>query len=182
MNANQLIRQLRKEKNMTLDDLAKITGFTKGYLSKIERSDKQPPFSTLQTISEALGISFQTLLSIQEPVTLENTWHSSNVSTSFVHKTKLLLTDYRTRHMAPFTLSIGRGETETLIHTEEEFVYVLSGECQIKVNGEIFHMSAGDSYYISSNMPHSYINSSNNLCVTLNVKCDISSRSRSLME
>ncbi|MCK4248541.1 MAG: helix-turn-helix transcriptional regulator [Candidatus Omnitrophica bacterium] len=40
---------------MTLDKLARLTGLTKGYLSKIERSRKAPPFSTLETIAVALN-------------------------------------------------------------------------------------------------------------------------------
>ena len=50
------IGSLRKKRKMTLDKLAELTGLTKGYLSKIERSKKAPPYSTLNKIAIALGV------------------------------------------------------------------------------------------------------------------------------
>ena len=50
------INTLRKKRKMTLEKLADLTGLTKGYLSKIERSKKAPPYSTLNKIAIALGV------------------------------------------------------------------------------------------------------------------------------
>jgi transcriptional regulator with XRE-family HTH domain len=44
------IKALRNEKGLTLEQLAAQTGYTKGYLSKVEKSIKAPPVSTLGTI------------------------------------------------------------------------------------------------------------------------------------
>ena len=48
------LRDLRKARGVTLDELASMTGFTKGYLSKIENGRKVPPIETLSRISTAL--------------------------------------------------------------------------------------------------------------------------------
>jgi transcriptional regulator with XRE-family HTH domain len=50
------IHALRKAKELTLDQLAKMTGLTKGYLSQIENSTKTSPFSTLDKIAYALRV------------------------------------------------------------------------------------------------------------------------------
>ena len=50
------VQRLRKSKRMTLGELAKRTGLTKGYLSQIENACKTPPFSTLDKIAYALGV------------------------------------------------------------------------------------------------------------------------------
>ncbi len=50
------IRRLRKNKEMTLDQLAVKCCVTKGYLSKVENSDKAPPVSTLINIAAGLGV------------------------------------------------------------------------------------------------------------------------------
>lgn len=50
------IKTLRLNKKMSLDELGKLTGLTKGYLSKIERSNKAPPLSTLNKIALTLGV------------------------------------------------------------------------------------------------------------------------------
>ena len=45
------IRECRLRKNLTLQMLADRTGYSKGYLSKVEKSDKAPPVATLSTIA-----------------------------------------------------------------------------------------------------------------------------------
>lgn len=41
------IATLRADRRMTLEQLAKATGFTKSYLSKIENARKVPPIGSL---------------------------------------------------------------------------------------------------------------------------------------
>jgi transcriptional regulator with XRE-family HTH domain len=50
------MRNLRVGKNITLDNLAMRTGFTKGYLSKLETGKQIPPIATLSRIAKALGV------------------------------------------------------------------------------------------------------------------------------
>jgi len=47
----QRIRTLRLKKNLTLQMLADRTGYSKGYLSKVEKSDKAPPVATSSNIA-----------------------------------------------------------------------------------------------------------------------------------
>jgi transcriptional regulator with XRE-family HTH domain len=64
-----LMKRLRDERGMTLAELARLTRKTKGYLSKIERSRKLPPFTTLSTIAQALGVDLDLFLASQAPAT-----------------------------------------------------------------------------------------------------------------
>ncbi len=51
------IRQARLLRETSLEQLAKHTGLTKGYLSKIENAERIPLFSTLMKIASALDIA-----------------------------------------------------------------------------------------------------------------------------
>ena len=62
------IKSLRNKKRITLESLAAETGFTKGYLSKVETSEKAPPVSTLGSIARALGVSISILLGEESPI------------------------------------------------------------------------------------------------------------------
>jgi len=65
----QNIKTLRLTRKMTLDDLSCLTGLSKGYLSKVERSGKLPPFSTLNRIASALRVETVSLFNGQpEPL------------------------------------------------------------------------------------------------------------------
>ena len=48
------IKTLRLAQNLTIQALSAKTDFTKGYLSKVENSDKAPPISTLLVIAKDL--------------------------------------------------------------------------------------------------------------------------------
>ena len=50
------VREYREEKGLTLDELAEITGITKGYLDKVENCKANWTVKTLKTIAQALEI------------------------------------------------------------------------------------------------------------------------------
>ncbi len=51
-----LIKQVREEKNVSLDKLSKLTKISKGHLSCIERGEKEPTIWRAMDIAEALGV------------------------------------------------------------------------------------------------------------------------------
>ena len=59
---SQNIKRHRLNKGLSLDQLARFCGLTKGYVSKIENSEKAPPFSTLIKIATALNIDVGLLI------------------------------------------------------------------------------------------------------------------------
>lgn len=57
------IRRYRKQKRMTLSDLASTTGISKSYLSYIERGIKHnPSIDVLEKITEALEINISSII------------------------------------------------------------------------------------------------------------------------
>lgn len=64
MRVEILIRQIRQEKNMTLDTLAKLTGMSKGHLSRIERKETEPTITSLARIALALNVEVAKLYKV----------------------------------------------------------------------------------------------------------------------
>lgn len=64
MKIKILIKQKRKEKGMTLETLAKLSGISKGHLSKIERQERDPKLSTIIQIALALKVRVTDLYKI----------------------------------------------------------------------------------------------------------------------
>ena len=60
------IKQIRKNKQITLQALAKKTGLTAGYLSRVENSDSAPPIATLHRLAEGLDIPIEYLVSDED--------------------------------------------------------------------------------------------------------------------
>lgn len=56
------IRAVRKEKNLTLDQLAKLSGVSKSMLSQIERGQANPTFGTLWNLTQSFGMDIYELI------------------------------------------------------------------------------------------------------------------------
>ena len=64
MEIEILIKQVRLEKNMTLETLSKLSGISKAHLSKIERQQRNPKISTMVKIALALKVGIDELYKI----------------------------------------------------------------------------------------------------------------------
>ena len=72
MKIEILVKKIRLEKGMTLESLAKLSGISKGHLSKIERQERDPKLSTLIQIALALKVDIKELYKITK-------WHHKSV-------------------------------------------------------------------------------------------------------
>ena len=51
------LKELRHERRWTLDDLAQRSGFSKGYLSRLESGDRQASIASVLTLARLFGAS-----------------------------------------------------------------------------------------------------------------------------
>lgn len=63
MTIGERLKKIRKEKDLTLDKLAEITGVAKATLSRIENNIVGGNYVTLQRISKALHVSLEEAIS-----------------------------------------------------------------------------------------------------------------------
>ena len=178
MKAGQTIRKYRTKKNLTLDELSKLTNLSLSYLSKLERSDRIPPFATLQTLATVLDFDMTELLS---PQTAEKTEGDADIMILRRENHKELddgndgysmmplTTSYKNTALSPFLLSLQPGQTTDFSHDAEEFIYVLQGELKIVYKGIVYPLKEGDSVYLDSRNIHSFINETNQPVTLLTV-------------
>lgn len=62
-----LIRQIRRQNNLSLRGLADRAGMSYTYLCNVENGKADPSLSTLQNLAKALGVTLIELLSDEEP-------------------------------------------------------------------------------------------------------------------
>lgn len=163
---NQKIRQFREARGLTLQELASQCGLTRGYLSRIERSSKAPPVSTLQTICRALGVEWGELIGAA-PVAVPWSHNLDFVARKDVNVRTLLKTGegyayhslvgaLKNKAMAPVVMVVQKGKTKRFTHDAEEFVYVLSGAARLHYEGKVLELARGDSVYFDSRLPHAF--------------------------
>lgn len=61
MHVEILLREVRKRKNISLEQLSKMTGISTSHLNYIERQEKEPSISMLCRIAIALKVDIKEL-------------------------------------------------------------------------------------------------------------------------
>ncbi len=156
------IRRLRKNKEMTLDQLAVKCSVTKGYLSKVENSDKAPPVSTLINIAAGLGVGISEIFGedqVDPSLTLvkkKDRLIMARDGTRFGYSYETLAHSYPRKHMEPYILTIPKDiEQHPLFqHKGEEMLMVLKGNLRFLHGNQDYKMAEGDSIYFDSGIPH----------------------------
>ena len=121
------LRNIRKLKELTLEELAHKSGFSKGYLSKLENSDKAPPVSTLINLAKALGVKVSTLFGEdRQPTSLSLVRKSERMlmarnGARFGYSYETLAHTYLGKAMEPYILTI---PSEALLTLTVEKTYV----------------------------------------------------------
>ena len=156
------IRRYRLQNKFTLQELADKTGFSKGYLSKVEKSEKALPVSTLSVIGRELGVSVSAILgeeTINDTICLvrqnERTLMAKN-GEEFRYAYEALANPYPNKHMEPFILSYPSDDElkHTFRHDGEEMLFVLQGKMLFKYGNREFALDTGDCLYFDSGVEH----------------------------
>jgi len=157
------IKEFRHSKNLTLQELADKTGFSKGYLSKLETSDKAPPVATLSVIARELDVTVSSLLG-EEPqddtfclVRKNERTLMASTGEDFGYAYEALANPYPNKHMEPFVLSYPSDEAfnYSFQHDGEEMLFVLQGRMRFKYGHREFVLDKGDCAYFDSSVAHS---------------------------
>ncbi len=158
------IKKFRLQKKITLQELADRTGLTKGYLSKVERSEKAPPYSTLNRIAGALGIEVTAVLE-KDIAPLHDTKLSfgKRENNQLIRETSdfagydyiVLGADKPGKNMEPFIIYAPFEIARMYEHEGEEFFYIMEGRLEFIYGDKTYTMETGDHVYFDSRTPHS---------------------------
>jgi len=169
LSIGQKIGKLRKEKGLTLQQLASKVNLTAAFISQIEHDKASPSIATLKTIAHALDakvIDFFADELLQDPVVTTPDQWSKVLIPGWQSDTKRLVKIVASKRMEPFltTIKPGGKSREPYSHPGEEFGFVLQGEINITVGGEVYTVGPMSSFYYSSLLPHSWINKGKKDC------------------
>jgi transcriptional regulator with XRE-family HTH domain len=156
------IKSTRLNKKMSQGALADLCGFTKGYISRIEKSDKPPPFTTLDKIAKALNVDLTLLLSEETELPRDTQLcivrkdEAKKISATNLHGYHYIALAHKKsgKNMEPFIIMPAFDEEAIFSHEGEEFMYVLEGTHELIYNDKGYILREGDSVYFDSIIPH----------------------------
>jgi transcriptional regulator with XRE-family HTH domain len=158
------IRTARLKKKLSLEKLSALSGLSTGYLSKVERSEKAPPLSTLSKIALALDIDLANLLMEDAdffedvPLAIVRKGERKIVKTRgslYGYEYEALAYNKPGKNMEAFIISPAFDEEIEFQHDGEEFMYVLDGVHEFRYGGERYVLKQGDSIYYDARIAHS---------------------------
>ena len=169
------IRQLRKVRGITLQQMADAIGKSVGFLSQVERNLTKPSVGALQDISEVLGVHIGWFF---QPSTSPNQEEQNFIvrrkNRRRLSYSELSDTDYLGLHdhllsanlNGELALGISRYEPgastgdDSYDHEGEEAGLVLEGQLELTIEDTKYLLEAGDSFSFKSQLKHRYANPS----------------------
>jgi transcriptional regulator with XRE-family HTH domain len=157
------IKMLRVMRGLTLKDLEQRGGISATHVSEIERGKASPTIGALSRIAHALDIRPAILIGTRSlpEVTLRranerdaHTAHWGQVTITALHAP----TQDGDMSLHQFTLPIGRESALTHHHAGEEWITVLTGVAEIRIDDKSHMLREGDSLHFRAHRPHSYVN------------------------
>jgi len=157
------LRQRRKARGMSLDDLARTSGVSRAALSQIETCKSNPTVGVLWKIAVGLGLPFAELIGApRSGVALLRRTDAQVLRSSDGR--------FESRPLAPAGASplvelyelrvAGRSTHKSEAHAAgtHEIVVVLTGQLRLHVDAERYDLGAGDSIAFAADRAHAYEN------------------------
>lgn len=157
------VRELRRDRSLTLKQLADRTGLSSSLLSLVERGKTSPSIGTLVSIAHAFEVHMSDLMP-EAPGDSEQVVLRSDEQRVFATPggvNRRILRDDRVRGLEVAVNEYGPGGRSAdtqLHHSGFEYGVVIEGTLHVELDGEAYELQAGDSIAYSSNRPHRIIN------------------------
>ncbi|UGS89460.1 XRE family transcriptional regulator (plasmid) [Ralstonia wenshanensis] len=162
------IREARKARGLTLQELSERSGVALSTISKAERGDIALTYEKFAGLAQALGLEFEQLLGRRRtpdagPLRPTFTPSGGQVIYDTPNYEYGMLADALTgKRMLPMRAHIRARSVDDfpdyIRHPGEEFVFVLGGEIELRFeNGDAFRLAPGDSLYFDSAVGHVYL-------------------------
>ena len=158
------VRAIREQKNLTLADVASRTGFDESFLQKIEDNKISPPLGDLIKLGKALDMKMGFFISggetqaytvVRRDDRRKIARRAASQDEAYGYTYQSLAPGKTNRHMEPFLITLEPSEDEELsTHEGQEFIFVMEGSMEAVVGDDRLVLTAGDSIYYDSNVPH----------------------------
>jgi transcriptional regulator with XRE-family HTH domain len=176
VDVGERLRELRSERGLSLRALAELSGLNVNTLSMIENGKTSPSVSTLQQLSNALGIPISAFFETKEP-RKRIVFQQADQRPRLVFALGALEdlgAGLDVRGAKPFLVHLeplSESGPETVVHTGLEFVFCLEGSLTYTIEGATYLLSPGDSLMFEAHLPHRWQNTGNKPSRSLLVMC-----------
>jgi transcriptional regulator with XRE-family HTH domain len=165
------VRELRRGRGLTLEELAERSGVSRAMISKLERGEKNPTLVVAAKLAEGLGVTLSRLAGMEERrevvvVPRERRMVMRDPETGF--ERQLLSPNFVGLGVELIRNKIPEGSTsgEFPPHRRgvEEHILVERGNLRAILGGEEYLLREGDALYFEADVPHRFDNAGDGEC------------------
>ncbi|MFW2587121.1 helix-turn-helix domain-containing protein [Sagittula sp. SSi028] len=161
------VRELRKDRDWTLEQAAKKAGLARSTLSKIENGQMSPTYDALKKLAIGLEISVPQLFTQPQQAQVNGRMAVTRMGegkqqATVTYEHDLLAETLTRKKMLPYRARVRARTMEEfdgwVRHDGEEFLYVLTGVVRLYTEFyEPIEMKRGDSAYYDATMGHNVV-------------------------
>jgi len=172
-NVSKNLKEIRKSRQLTLEELAEKSGVSKSMLGEIERSRTNPTITVLWKITQALKIPLTTLIGNQNAsyvLVRENDQIPLNQEPG--HIISSIFPFYEPHRTEVFNIDLApksKLSNEGHIKGVEEYIFVLNGSVNVVVHGEEVILHSNDSIRFTADTNHTIENIAEHPAKLLNI-------------
>lgn len=152
------VRSERNRLGLSLRQLASLAGLSASFVSQLENDLVHPSIPTLDRIGRQLGTTAQALIALGDPaptsvVRRGNPVHPSHVGVASSGRARALVRGERA--LSALEVNGSPDEfAEYFQHPGEEILYIVEGEIELDLDGELIQLAAGDAVTYDGLRPH----------------------------
>lgn len=167
------VKEARKTKKLSISVLSKKCDVSEGMISQIERNNVVPSAIVLWRIAMALDKNISYFFGeegLGDDVVVCKKGQHKKIDRIRGTGYFELLTPKSKRLIEMIKVVIFPGEeidSKPITHVGEECGYVISGKLTVEVNGNNYYLEEGDTIEFDSNIPHRYLNESDEECISI---------------
>lgn len=166
------LKRLRTERNLTLGQLAALSGISKAMLSDMEKGDGNPTVNTLWKIANGLKVPYTRLLEetgggatlVRRQQVLPQAGENG------AYRVYCYFKGEAGRNFELFFMELDPGGAQTSaghLAQAQEYVYVLGGELTVETGENTYRLGPGDALAFDSTRVHTYRNGGEELVTGL---------------
>ena len=159
----RILRALRQQKSLTLENLSKISGLSYPTIALIETNKTFPSLKTLDALATALNTPVSKLISLAE-CNLVKTGsaepvHPQILKASNINLERLHLVTFQGLKIFRGTVEEGNTVNSRNLHDDcdcHEMCYCLSGSIKIRIKDDIYQLNSNDVIIFDGCLDHEY--------------------------
>ncbi len=151
------VRQLRRARNWSPEELADATGQTPEFIAHVENDRMSPPVGFILRLARVMKIDPGTFLHKEERAAIRDRRSQAYYQRTQSYSYATLTPEAASSHLRAFMITIEAHHDHKPVaykHEGEEFIYVMEGDLAFTLGSREHVLKPGESIHFNSDVPH----------------------------